>query len=47
MFTLQIRSDTGSSFNATVHIELKGSYGFLSAADWPLLPVSFLVEGKL
>lgn len=41
MFTFQIKSDTSSNFNASVHVELKGSYGFLSAADWPLLPVSF------
>lgn len=37
MFTLEIKSV--AEFNASVHIELRGSYGFLSAADWPLLPV--------
>ncbi|CAH0388076.1 unnamed protein product [Bemisia tabaci] len=25
-------------FNASVHIEMKGDYGYLSASDWPLLP---------
>lgn len=36
LFTLQINSST--DFNATVHIEIRGTYGFLSAADYPLLP---------
>lgn len=27
-----------SSFNLGVHIEMKSDYGYLSAADWPLLP---------
>lgn len=41
MFTLQIKVDptgTADDFNASVHIEMRGTYGFLSAADWPLLP---------
>ena len=25
--------------NVTVHIEMKADYGYLSAADWPNLPV--------
>lgn len=28
-------------FQATVHIEIRAPNGFLSAVDWPLLPVSF------
>lgn len=27
-----------ASFNLGVHIEMKSDYGYLSAADWPLLP---------
>lgn len=27
-----------SSFNLGVHVEMKSKYGYLSAADWPLLP---------
>lgn len=39
MFTLEILSlGDKSDFNATVHIEIRGTYGFLSAADFPLLP---------
>lgn len=34
---LQILSDS-VDFNASVHIEMMGTYGYLSAADWPLLP---------
>lgn len=29
---------TGDNYNLGVHIEMKSDYGFLSAADWPLLP---------
>ncbi|XP_046687407.1 transmembrane protein 87A-like [Homalodisca vitripennis] len=36
MLTLQITSDL--PFSADVHIEMKGKQGYLSAADWPLLP---------
>lgn len=39
MFTLEIQPATDLiDFNATVHIEIRGTYGFLSAADYPLLP---------
>uniref|UniRef100_A0A1B6GQR7 Transmembrane protein 87A n=3 Tax=Cuerna arida TaxID=1464854 RepID=A0A1B6GQR7_9HEMI len=36
MLTLQLTSDL--PFYADVHIEMKGKQGYLSAADWPLLP---------
>lgn len=42
MFTMIInRTDISakSDFNASVHIEMRGIYGFLSAVDYPLLPV--------
>lgn len=29
---------TGENFNLGVHVEMKSDYGYLSAADWPLLP---------
>lgn len=36
LLTIESKND----FNATVHIEMKGrDGGFLSAVDWPLLPV--------
>lgn len=39
MFTLQIQSvNQKEDFIASVHIEMKGTYGFLSAVDYPLLP---------
>lgn len=39
MFTLEIQpAADGIDFNASVHIEIRGTYGYLSAADWPLLP---------
>lgn len=37
MLSLQISSNT--PFTSDVHIEMKGKQGYLSAADWPLLPV--------
>lgn len=44
MFYLQIQSTSyDQDFNASVHIEMKGTYGFLSAVDYPLLPVSYLL----
>lgn len=42
MFTMIINStdfNAKSDFNASVHIEMRGIYGFLSAVDYPLLPV--------
>lgn len=40
LFALIIRATTHKDFNynASVHIEMRGTYGFLSAVDWPLLP---------
>ncbi|GAB0095414.1 transmembrane protein 87A [Sergentomyia squamirostris] len=35
-FTLQ--TDSRQEYNASVHVEIKGPHGFLSAFDWPLLP---------
>lgn len=38
-FQMSIKSVSEShDFNVTVHIEMKGTYGYLSARDWPLLP---------
>lgn len=31
----------GQDFKANVHIEMRGSYGYLSAVDYPLLIVSY------
>lgn len=31
-------TDTTAQFNLGVHIEMQSGYGYLSAADWPLLP---------
>lgn len=41
MFTMIINSTDipAKNFNASVHIEMRGTYGFLSAVDYPLLPV--------
>lgn len=36
IFTLEVSSR--NDFTANVIIDIKGSYGYLSAADWPLLP---------
>lgn len=38
ILTIESKNDK-NDFNASVHIEMKGTYGFLSAVDWPLLPV--------
>lgn len=38
MFALEIEPINGNKFNASVHIEIRTSYGFLSAVTWPLLP---------
>lgn len=31
-------TDSTAPFNLGVHVEMRSGYGFLSAADWPLLP---------
>lgn len=39
LFAVIIKSDLrDADYNASVHIEMRGTYGFLSAVDWPLLP---------
>lgn len=40
MYTLTITPTRppGGDFNASIHIEIRSPYGFLSAADYPLLP---------
>lgn len=38
LLTLNITSVNSKPFEAKVHVEMKGSYGYLSAAEWPLLP---------
>lgn len=38
---IQILEVHNKDFKAKVHIEMKGKDGYLSAANWPLLPVSF------
>lgn len=39
LFALIIGSNTNNkNYEASVHIEMRGTYGFLSAVDWPLLP---------
>lgn len=39
VYVLALKINTNSTgFNAGVHIEMKSDYGYLSAADWPLLP---------
>lgn len=40
VYLLQLTLDAKSEFNANVSIQMRGTYGYLSAADWPLLPVS-------
>lgn len=35
-----LESDKSKVFTAHGNIEMMGSYGYLSAVDWPLLPVS-------
>lgn len=37
LFALIIKSNA-KEYNASVHIEMRGTYGYLSAVDWPLLP---------
>jgi hypothetical protein len=40
VFGLRIESMTpDTDYNASVHLEIKSLYGYLSAADYPLLPV--------
>lgn len=38
LFALVIQAAPNKDYNASVHIEMRGTYGFLSAVDWPLLP---------
>lgn len=38
LFALIIKGANGKNYNASVHIEMRSTYGFLSAVDWPLLP---------
>jgi hypothetical protein len=42
VFGLRIESiaPPNTDYNASVHLEIKSLYGYLSAADYPLLPVS-------
>lgn len=45
-YTFQISltpNDPNAKFRATVHVEMMGIYGYLSAEDWPLLPVNFSI----
>jgi hypothetical protein len=44
VFGLRIESiKPDTDYNASVHLEIKSLYGYLSAADYPLLPVSGLI----
>lgn len=39
LFVLIIQADNeAANYSASVHIRMRGSYGYLSAVDWPLLP---------
>ncbi|XP_069686707.1 transmembrane protein 87A isoform X2 [Periplaneta americana] len=38
VYVLRLLIDSKDKFNATVSIQMQGKYGYLSAADWPLLP---------
>ncbi|KAG8229503.1 hypothetical protein J437_LFUL004909 [Ladona fulva] len=39
VYLLVVRIGAASTnFNASVHVEMLGTYGYLSAMDWPLLP---------
>jgi len=38
IYLLQLTLSAKSEFNANVSIQMRGTYGYLSAADWPLLP---------
>uniref|UniRef100_U5EXR0 Putative conserved plasma membrane protein n=1 Tax=Corethrella appendiculata TaxID=1370023 RepID=U5EXR0_9DIPT len=39
LFTLDIGSEPPyKNYNASVHLEIRSDYGYLAAADWPLLP---------
>lgn len=40
VYLLQLAIDSKNEFDANVSIKMQGRYGYLSAADWPLLPVS-------
>lgn len=40
IFQLRIDHPAQKPFQANVHIEIKATYGYLSAIDWPLLLVS-------
>lgn len=40
IFKLTIDQPAQKPFQANVHIEIKATYGYLSAIDWPLLLVS-------
>lgn len=39
-YMLIVEIDSNTPFKVQVEISMKGTYGYLSAADWPLLPVS-------
>jgi hypothetical protein len=38
VYLLQLTLKARSDFKANVSIQMRGTYGYLSAADWPLLP---------
>ncbi|XP_014272992.1 transmembrane protein 87B isoform X1 [Halyomorpha halys] len=39
ILSIHISAESGGVFKeASVHVEMKGTYGYLSAANWPLLP---------
>lgn len=40
LYLLILEIKSSAEFNATVDIEMLGRNGYLSAVDWPLLPVS-------
>lgn len=47
LFTLNIKiKDDNTDYKADVLIEMNHNRAFLSAVDWPLLPVNNIGEGK-
>lgn len=38
IYTFIFSLDSQDAFRANAHVEMLGTYGYLSAADWPLLP---------
>lgn len=47
LLTIMIAPDPGVEFQAHLEVEMQGEHGYLSASDWPLLPVIIVLVSSV